>query len=261
VSDLLAGLAYPLRAMGLINRQRRLWKFIVAPIMVNLVVGALLYLGLYAGLLRLLEAYLVVGDGTLAAFFLWLVRALLAVTLAVAIGFLLVRFGVLLGSPWYGQLSEELEALLTGRTRPPQKLTARGVSYDLWRALQFEGKKLLLALGIWLPSLLLLLVPGLGGLLYAVIGITLGATISCLDFFDGPLERRRLGFRAKLGLVRRLLPASASFGLIAFGLVSIPLVNLLAIPLCVTAGNMLVIERGIARAGSLERERRERARS
>jgi CysZ protein len=245
VSDLLAGLAYPFRAIGLINRHRRLWKFIVAPILVNILVGALLYLGLYAGLLRLLESYITVGESGLAAFFFWIVRALLAVTLAVAIGFLLVRFGVLLGSPWYSQLSEELEALLTGHAPPPQRLTFRGVSYDLWRALQFEGKKLLLALSIWLPSLLLLLIPGLGGLLYAAIGVTLGATISCLDFFDGPLERRRLGFRAKLALARRLLPASGSFGLAAFGLVSIPLVNLIAIPICVTAGNMLVIDRGL----------------
>lgn len=245
MADLLAGLAYPLRALGLISRQRRLWKFVVGPIMVNIVVGAVLYLGLYAGLLRLLDSYITVGDGGLAAFFLWLVRALLAVTLAVVIGFLLVRFGVLLGSPWYSRLSEELEAQLTGHAPPPQRLSFRGVSYDLWRALQFEAKKLLLALGIWLPSLLLLLIPGLGGLLYAAIGITLGATISCLDFFDGPLERRRLGFRAKLGLARRLLPASGSFGLVAFGLVSIPLVNLLAIPVCVTAGNMLVIEREV----------------
>ena len=245
MSDLLAGLIYPLRALSLIRRQRRLWKFIIAPIMVNLVVGAVLYLGLYAGLLELIDAYLVVGEDTFATVVIWVVRVLLAVTLAAGIGFLMVRFGVLLGSPWYSKLSEELEALLTGHTPPPQKFTLRGVSYDLWRALMFEVKKVLLAMGIWLPSLLLLLIPGPGGLLYVAVGITLGATISCLDFFDGPLERRRLSFRAKLGLVRRLLPGSASFGLAAFGLVTIPLVNLLAIPLFVAAGNILVIERVI----------------
>jgi CysZ protein len=249
VSDLLAGLVYPLRAFGLINRHRRLWSFIVVPILVNIVVGALLYLGLYASLLRVIETSLGGGEGGLVAAVIWLIRVLLAITLAVGIGFLLVRFGVILGSPWYSQLSEELEAIQTGHARPAQKLTAREVAHDIWRALLFELKKLLLVLCIWLPSLLLLLIPGLGGLLYAALGITLGAVISCLDFFDGPLERRRLGFRAKLGLVRRLLPASASFGLVAFGLVSIPLVNLLAIPLFVTAGNLLVIEREIVAPG------------
>ena len=44
--------------------------------------------------------------------------------------------------------------------------------------------------------------------------------------------------RARLGLIRRSLPASAGFGLVCLGLISIPLVNLLAIPLCVTAGTL-----------------------
>jgi CysZ protein len=247
MSDLLAGVSYPLRALGMINRNPRLWRYVVVPILVNLAVGAVLYLGIYVGALRALEAQFGgAAESGLGAVFFWVVQALLAVTLAVGIGFVLVRFGVVLGSPWYGQLSEELENMLTGRTRPAHKLSAGEILGDIGRALQFEGKKLLLVLAIWLPSLLLLLIPAAGGLLYAGIGIALGATIACLDFFDGPLERRRLGFRQKLGTVRRLLPGSASFGLVAFGLVSIPVLNLLAIPLCVAAGNILVIEHGLA---------------
>lgn len=242
MSDLLAGLRYPLRALGIINRNPRLWKYIAIPVLVNIVVGAALYFGLLFPLLATLDRSIPDETSALAAFLLWVAWVLLALTLGVGVGFLLVRFGVVLGSPWYGQLSEELEGMLTGRPRPVKPLDLREVAYDIWRALQFEGKKLLLVLAIWLPSLLLLLIPGLGGLLYTAVGAALGATISCLDFFDGPLERRRLRFRQKLELVRRLMPGSASFGLAAFGLVSIPLVNLLAIPLFVTAGNMLVIE-------------------
>jgi CysZ protein len=67
--------------------------------------------------------------------------------------------------------------------------------------------------------------------------------IACLDFFDPALERRRLAFRRKLGVIRRGLPASAGFGLVCFGLVSVPLVNLLAIPLCITAGTLFFVER------------------
>lgn len=254
MSDLLAGLSYPFRALGMINRNPRLWRYVVVPILVNLLVGAVLYLGIYATALRALEAQFGGGEATVAAVLLWIVRALLAVTLAVGVGFVLVRFGVVLGAPWYGQLSEELEGLLTGHPQPARKLKAAEVFGDIWRAVQFEGKKLLLVLSIWLPSLLLLLIPVAGSLIYAGIGLGLGATVACLDFFDGPLERRRLRFREKLGLVRRLLPGSASFGLVAFGLVSIPVVNLLAIPLCVAAGNMLVIEHGLGdmRAGRVE---------
>ena len=244
MNDLLAGLRYPLRALTLINRTPRLWQYIVVPIIANVFVGALLYFGLLFPLLGALDARIPDESSGLAAALLYTVWALLGVTLAIGVGFLLVRFGVVLGAPWYGQLSEELEALLVGRPAAPKRLTLGGVLGDIGRALQFEIKKLLLALMIWTPSLLLLL-PALGGLVYTVVGFALGATISCLDFFDGPLERRRLQFREKLSVVRRLLPGSASFGLVAFALVSIPLVNLLAIPLFVTAGNILVIEQGL----------------
>jgi CysZ protein len=74
-------------------------------------------------------------------------------------------------------------------------------------------------------------------------GIVIGVTISCLDFFDPPLERRRLSFRAKLGYIRHHLPASAGFGLICLGLVSVPFLNLLAVPVCITAGTLFFCER------------------
>lgn len=243
--DLLAGLSYPLRALALINQTPRLWRYVIVPILVNVVVAAALYLGLFATLLQLLRDRLAgspLGDGAVA-----ILGVVLAVVLAVAIGFVLVRFGVVLGAPWYGQLSEDLEGILTGHVHRPDRLSAGAIVYDIWRALLFEGKKLALALVIWALSLLLLLLPVAGGMLYAAVGILLGATISCLDFFDGPQERRRLSFRSKLATIRATLPGSLSFGLVAFGLVSIPLVNLFAIPLCVTAGNIFVIERALPR--------------
>ncbi|NTU79588.1 MAG: hypothetical protein HGA45_09320 [Chloroflexales bacterium] len=250
--DVLAGLSYPLRALALLRQTPRLWRYVIVPILVNIVVGAALYLGLFVTLLQQLQARL--AGSPFSEVVVAILGALLAVLLAVTIGFVLVRFGVVLGAPWYGQLSEELEGILTGHVQRPDRLTAGTVAYDIWRALLFEGKKLALALAIWLLSLLLLLIPVAGGMLYTAAGLLLGALISCLDFFDGPQERRRLGFRQKLRTIRVTLPGSLSFGLVAFSLVSIPLVNLLAIPLCVAAGNIFVIERALPQAtGSARR--------
>lgn len=246
---LLAGLTYPLRALALINRTPRLWGFVIVPILVNLAVGAVLYLGLFATLLGQIRAGLGGADTELGGALVVLLGALLAVALAVVIGFLMVRFGVVLGAPWYGQLSEELEGMVTGRARSPGRMSLGSLSYEIWRALLFEMKKLALAVSLWISSLLLLLLPIAGAPLYAAVGLLVGALISCLDFFDGPQERRRLSFRQKLGTIRATLPGSLSFGLAAFALVSIPVVNLLAIPLCVVAGNLFVLEQAPARAG------------
>ncbi|NJN15774.1 MAG: hypothetical protein HC822_05550 [Oscillochloris sp.] len=243
-SELLAGALYPFRALALINRNRRIWRFILVPIGVNIVVGIALYAGLFLSLrawvLGLLEP---AAAPWLAGFLTFLITLILVIGLPLGIAWLLVRFGVVLGSPWYGQLSEHLESQLRGSPPPSSPLTTQSVAYDIWRALGFELKKLALTISIGVPVLLLNLIPVAGQVLAISGGISLGIVITCLDFFDSPLERRRITFRSKLALIRRSVPASIGFGLVALGLISIPLINLLAIPLCVTAGTLFVIER------------------
>ncbi len=239
--NLFAGALYPLRALTMIARNRHLWAYVFIPIVVNIIVGIALYSGLFLTGRQLILSMLPASEG-LTTVLAAVAQALLLVALAVSVGFLLVRFGVVLGSPWYGRLSQELEEIITGSKLPTTTLSVRTVIYDISRALQFEMKKLLFVASIGIPGLLLNLIPGIGTLLGTAVGISLGVTVTCLDFFDGPQERRRRRFRAKLATVRATAPTSLGFGLLAFFLVSIPLVNLLAIPLCVTAGTMLVCE-------------------
>jgi CysZ protein len=233
----LLGATYPFRALAVLNRTRSLWGFVVLPILVNLVVGATLYAGLLFAGLRWIDGF-VAGLPEWAVPLGFLLQALLVISLLIVTGFLLVRFGVVLGSPFYGQLSERLEQQRTGSAPPAEPLSAAGIARDLRRAVSYELKKLALTLLVGLPLLLLNFVPVAGQLLGSAGGIALGTLIACLDFLDGPLERRRLAFRQKLGVVRGSLPGTAGFGLVCLGLVSIPLINLLAIPLCVTAGTL-----------------------
>ena len=253
---LVAGATYPFRALAVFRHTPRLWSYVAIPILVNFVVGVALYAGLlFFGLesveglivnlshwldaliaklpawLSFLE-YLIIGVG-------FLLRLLLIVGLLLVIGFLFVQFGVLLGSPWYGKLSEQLEELRTGQLQ----VVEVGMVQDISRALLYELKKLVLAMGVGLPLLLLNLVPGIGTVIATVGGVTLAATIVCLDFLDAPMERRRLRFREKLRILFRSLPASASFSLVCLGMVSIPLLNLLTIPLCVASGTLFFCDR------------------
>jgi CysZ protein len=232
-----AGLTYPFRALGLLSRTPRLWRYVLIPIVVNLLVGATVYAALLFAGLRWVDAF-VAGLPAWAVFLAVLLRVLLIVVLLIITGFVLVRFGVVLGAPWYAQLSAQLELLRLGQLPPEAGGGAGAALRDLWRALGFELKKLALALSIGVLLLLLNLIPVVGTILATAGWVALGATIACLDFFDYPLERRLLRFRAKLGVIRQAMPASAGFGLVCLGLVSIPLVNLLSIPLCVVAGTL-----------------------
>jgi CysZ protein len=237
-----SGFSAPLRVLRLLRSHARARRLVLVPIAINIALAALLYIGLlYAGLAWIHAWVAALPDWAqgLSAIF----AALLVVVLLLVVGFVLVSFGAVLGSPFYGQLSELIERQVTGRAPPAEPLTAAGIARDLGRALTFELKKLIFSLAGLACILLIGLVPVVGPTLGVGLQIALSSTIACLDFLDGPLERRRLRFRAKLGVVRRGLPATAGFGLVCFALVSIPLLNLVAIPLCVAGGTLLFCER------------------
>jgi CysZ protein len=245
----LTGASYPLRALGVLRRYPALWRYVIIPIFLNILVGVTLYAGLLFAGFRVIDGFIASLPEWLV-FIAWLLRVLLIVVLLIATGYVLVRFGVVIGSPFYSRLSERLEERFSGVAFDAPPPTVGNVTRDIARALLFEVKKLILALIIGAPTLLLNLIPVVGSFLATASGIALGATISCLDFFDPPLERRRMRFRDKLGFVRQGLPATAGFGLVCLGLVSIPLINLFAVPLCITAGTLFYCDQSADHRGA-----------
>lgn len=242
---LLAGASYPFRAFQLLRKTPRLWGYVIFPILVNCVVGVSLYFALYFKVLipgfQRIDG-LLLNLPTWANFLGIVLRILLTGGSLLAMGLLLVQFGVILGAPWYGKLSEQLEELKTGQL-PSAEPGIGAMFRDVGRALLFELKKLLLVITLGGSLLLAGFIPGVGTVIASIGGIILSVTIICLDFLDAPLERRRLKFRTKLSIIGRSLPASAGFGLVCLGLVSIPLLNLLTIPICVAAGTLLFCDR------------------
>lgn len=255
-----AGATYPFRALRLLYNRPQLRGYVVIPLLVNFVLGILLYLGLLFPGFNAIESLTLLIDtqidnwvanlpawlsylDVIAILIGWILRVILVLALLLIIGFILLQFGVILGSPWYGQLSEKLEEIKTEKPAviPPSSLT--GTVQDIWRAILFELKKLVIQLGIGIPLLLLNFFPGIGTLAFTIGGIALTATMACLDFIDSPLERRRLKFREKLNMIRLALPASASFALVCLGLITIPFINLLAIPICVASGTLFFCDR------------------
>ena len=250
-----SGATYPFRLLEVFRTHPRLLLHIIVPILINVILGVVLYIGLLffgwqisqavmVNLITRLDAVLVGLPSWLGTLnyvvlgLVFLVRFLLGVILLILTGFILVQFGVILGAPWYGKLSENLEELRTGTV---DIIEVRLIT-DIRRAILFELKKLALIILMVLPLFLLNFIPVVGTLLSTVGGITVTATITCLDFFDAILERRRLQFRQKLGIVWKSLPESAGFALVCLLLMSVPLVNLLTIPFCVGGGTLFVCD-------------------
>lgn len=251
IRRLVNGATYPLRALNLVRRSPRLLQFFMIPWLVNGGVGGILYASLFLPTWRGLRLFIQLLEQQVEAwlqklphwlqfleaivlFLAHIVQWGLMLGLLLLIGLLVLQFGTLIGAPWYGRLSEEIERTQLGTAQTVEV----GILTDLGRALLFEVKKLVLWCGVAIVLLTLNWLPGVGTAIVTVGWMTLTGLIVCLDFLDGPSERRRLRFRQKLKVVIRALPTSASFSLICCVLLSIPLVNLLTIPLCVTAGTL-----------------------
>jgi CysZ protein len=257
LSGLVIGASYPLRALRLLRQNKSLRPYVVVPLAINIVLGVGLYsFGIWWGrqlvsdwtrqLTEWLEpAWLDTAVQLLSP----VIQGGLIVLLLVLLGFVLLQFGSILGSPFYGQLSEKIEILRAGKLDAPESMGWGAIFVDIWRALMFELKKLLLLACLGVPLLLANFVPGIGTAIATFGGIALASLLVCLDMVDAPLERRRLKFRQKLGIIGRSLPASGSFAVVSFFLVSVPLMNLLAIPLCVSAGTLFFCDRILPRSG------------
>lgn len=260
-----AGFFYPLQAVGLLLRTPKLWVGVVFPIALNVILEILLYSGLLipgwrfitqstAGVSEWLAQRIATLPGWAVRLLSWVPAAagwlddllgwLLAIVLLIVTGLLLVQFGAIVGAPWYGGLSEQIEKQRLG-TLPSAQFSVQRAIADVWRAIAFQLKKLALTIAIGLPLLLLNLLPlpVIATSIASIGGVALASFLVGLDFLDPPLERRRLRFRDKLALFGRSLPASASFSWVCLILVSIPFLNLLVVPICVIAGTLFACDR------------------
>ncbi len=250
------GISYPFLAVKFLAENKKLWQYLIIPIIINFAVGITTYILLLKPSLKLFniitnniviwvdKAIDKLPDWSnfviyIIIFLSLLIKVILFILLLIIIGFIMTQFGSILGSPWYGKLSEQLEILRTGKL----EIIEYNIFHDIFRAILFELKKLLLITAISVPLFLFNFIPSVGNLVSLIGSISLTTTIICLDFFDAILERKRLNFRQKLKFVQQGFPTTAGFGLMCLTLISIPLLNLIIIPLCVSAGTLLVCDK------------------
>src|ERR671933_2184977 len=155
----LTGRSYPFQALMLLIRKRRLWSYVLMPILVNLAVGVILYLGLLlAGLREInrLITQLPAWAGGLGV----LLEAILVICLLVATAFVLVRIAVVLGAPWYAQLATHVAEIRTGRRQSSTSAGLGDSARALTAAFVYELQKLLFVSTVGAGLLLLNIIPG-----------------------------------------------------------------------------------------------------
>jgi CysZ protein len=224
------GLSYPFRGVAYLARRPALWKYFAAAVAVNLVLFVVLIVLFVHYRADLVAAIMPAkSPAWLRSTLGWFVSAL------VAVGglFLFTAVGNVIAAPFLDAMTERMLQDL-GEPLPP----SRGVARALLRALVNQSLKILFFGLIQGALLLLLLTPA--GILHPPLSGFLAVLFLAFEYLDYPLDARRVGVPGRFGWLARHLGSSLAFGLVLFGVLWVPLLGYLCLPLAVAGATLLV---------------------
>jgi CysZ protein len=236
------------RGFGFLGAHPGLWKWVLAPMLVTL----LLLVGMIAAVLALARPLVaaatrplmeaaaswlpgIVGDA--ASGLLWI---LIVAGLGMGAMLVFVVVAGIVAGPFCELLSEAIEARVTGEPGPPFSLggflsgAAAGLVHGLRRlAVTAVGVVLVLALG---------LLPVVGTAAAVVVGWWLAARASAYDCYDAVLARRGLSYRDKLAYLARHRGRTFGLGAGVAGLLLVPGINLVALGVGAAGATLAALE-------------------
>jgi CysZ protein len=228
-----SGVAHALRGARMLLGTPRLWPLVIIPFVLTLVA----FIAMMSGAFALRDRWLDLLPSWPALRAVLGVIAYLALLLVAYFTFLPIAS--LIAAPFNEAISESIEKIETGREPPPFSL-ARLVR-DLGMALAHELRKLLryvvLALGVLLASL----IPVVGPIVGLVGGGYVAARFAAYDALDATLSRWGWPFHKKTGLIRERRAACLGLGAVVAGMLVVPFVNALAMPVGAAGGTLLAL--------------------
>jgi len=172
----------------------------------------------------------------------WLLWPIYAVTVFVLVFYLFSLIANVIAAPFNGMLSEAVQQQLTGEKSDAALDMMKMLKQAVPMIIE-ELKKLLYFIGWAIPFLLLLFIPLIGPLLWALFS----AWMMAIEYTDYPASNNRVKFKQLRLQVRQRKMMSLGFGGMVMRMVMlgtlIPLVNFLVMPVAVCGGTIMWLEK------------------
>ena len=164
----------------------------------------------------------------------WLITPLIYLFVILVGGWLFGLLASVLAGPFMGDLSREIERRAGLPEAPPEPALLTSVAAAISR----EARKLLYHLPRLLAAFLLTLIPVVNTL-SPFIWFLFGAWMMAIQFADLPAENWSRSFQDTRSRLRSRRSAALAFGGCTTALMSVPLLNILVIPVAVAGGTLL----------------------
>jgi len=155
--------------------------------------------------------------------------------------FLFTMVATTIAEPFNELISEKTEQLVTGQFED-NPFSVLQLLKESGRGLVHALRILALYVGMLVVSLLFLLVPGIGAILFWLVTVLLSAYMLSYQYLGYPMARRNFTFRQKQGFIRSRVFSTIGFGLGSLAVASAPIINVLLLPAAVTGGTLLFLD-------------------
>ncbi|HUT23181.1 MAG TPA: EI24 domain-containing protein [Sumerlaeia bacterium] len=238
-TDFFRAASLPVRAAGFLLARPRLWLLVLIPLTLNVLVFAALMTWGFTGFSGLLRGWIEGREG-----WLWDVVKVMTSVFFWAIVLLVVYFiftpvAVLIASPFNDKLAEHVERAHGFAMPEDGRPLLAAILAEAVYAIVCECKRTGLAIAVLALLLALNLVPVAGSALYVVAIFCWAAWSAAVEFTGYASDRRRIPLGRKWALLRSRLPATMGFGIVTVGLLLVPLLNVLVVPVSAVGGTML----------------------
>jgi CysZ protein len=230
---------YVVRGGTFLWSNRVLWRYAAFPLMI----GAAILTGAYALLYYIFFSVLSTYSGPewYWQILYYVLLVVLSVALIVIFFFVFARIASALSSPFNDLLSQKTEELVKGGFSQTQFSFVQ-LFKDSARSVAHSFKILGIYLGLLICSLVLLLIPGMGGFLFTAVGTLLSAFMFSYEYIGYSMDRRRYTWDEKKAFLRKHFRKVMGFGLGNVIMASIPILNLFFISAAVVGGTLLYLD-------------------
>ncbi|MCZ7582506.1 MAG: EI24 domain-containing protein [Deltaproteobacteria bacterium] len=144
---------------------------------------------------------------------------------------------MILAGPFLDVLSQKVDEIRLGRDPVP---SGGSLVEDILRSLAGQVRKIVLFLLIQGLLLLVYLIPVIGQIAGAPLQAGVTFFFLAWEFWDFPMERRKMNFRAKREFLLRHKAQALSFGAVCFLYMLVPVLNFIMMPASVAGATVLV---------------------
>lgn len=249
IQSFMVGFRYPFRAVRFVFDHPPLWKYILFPFLINVVVFAAGFLYFLAKLDRLLT-FIPKSEGWYFGVLYYAVAVILVLTFIIIAFYAFTIIGNIIASPFNSALSEKTEALMNSSAAA----SASGVIAlfkDVAHSVGTEIKRLLYFLFWLFPLLLINFIPVIGQVLYFILMFFYTCYALTFSFMDYSLDRRFRSFRQKNKIIFSDKARMTGFGTVCFMIGLIPVLNLFLIPVCVIGATMMFVNEHAAKVNRI----------